>query len=328
MILKIIERHGVFHLRPQVVRVVRVYDFKVPSGITTTSFTQKGGILVGTGSGTFVEFPPGSNGKALVYDSTQPAGVNALTLESTFPPGHRNGLTIANNATDPTNDIDVGTGTARNDTDVVNMRLTSAMTKRLDAAWVAGNGNGGLDTGSKTNSTWYHIFLIAKGDGTVDWLFSTNATSPTMPTGYIYKRWIWSVYVDSGGTIRLFKHNGRRCVWKTPVLDVDVTNVSTTRGNHTIQVPPGEAVWFVCNTRMSHASSHAQIYLSNPNLTDSAPSLTAAPLSTPSNDYGGVNGHGMEYSGWTDASSQISSRANDTSTTLKLSVREWEDSRY
>ena len=47
---------------------------------------------------------------------------------------------------------------------------------------IAASGANGLDTGSEANSTWYHIWVIAKADGTVAGLFSTSASSPTMPT--------------------------------------------------------------------------------------------------------------------------------------------------
>jgi hypothetical protein len=45
------------------------------------------------------------------------------------------------------------------------------------------SGANGLDTGTEANSTWYHVFVIAKDDSTVDALISTSATAPTMPSG-------------------------------------------------------------------------------------------------------------------------------------------------
>jgi hypothetical protein len=104
------------------------------------------------------------------------------------------GLTLTNNATDATNDIDVAAGDAATDaTAPVLMTLSSTFTKRLDAAWAVGTGNGGLDTGSVANGTYY-VFLIQRSDtlGT-DVLFSTSSTSPTMPTSYDRKRLIGSV---------------------------------------------------------------------------------------------------------------------------------------
>jgi hypothetical protein len=60
-----------------VAKVYRVTPFGFPDGITTNAFTQVGGILAGTGAGTYIEKSPGANGTYLKYDSTQPGGVTA-----------------------------------------------------------------------------------------------------------------------------------------------------------------------------------------------------------------------------------------------------------
>jgi hypothetical protein len=81
------------------------------------------------------------------------------------------------------------------------MVLSSALTKRLDAAWAVGSGNGGLDTGSIANTT-YHVWLIQRSDtGAVDVLFSASATSPTMPASYDRKRRIGSIIRVSGAIL-------------------------------------------------------------------------------------------------------------------------------
>lgn len=122
--------------------------------------------------------------------------------------GYLYGLTLANNASDATNDIDISTGVAAADTSPYYlMQLTSALTKRLDAAWAVGTGNGGLDTGSIANTT-YHVWLIQRSDtGVVDALFSASATSPTMPTNYDRKRRIGAIIRDTGAIV-LFSQNG------------------------------------------------------------------------------------------------------------------------
>lgn len=71
MIVKIIERQGTFNLQPRVVRVVRVYDFKVPAGITTDLITAAGQILVGLAPGVATVIPaPTANDLTLVSDLT------------------------------------------------------------------------------------------------------------------------------------------------------------------------------------------------------------------------------------------------------------------
>ena len=70
----------------------------------------------------------------------QPAGPAASRAKA--PPE------IANNATDASNDIDIAAGACLAD-EGVPITLAAAISKRLDAAWAAGTGEGGLDTGSK-----------------------------------------------------------------------------------------------------------------------------------------------------------------------------------
>lgn len=152
----------------------------------------------------------GGTGASTVDAARANLGLSAL--------GFIYGLTLANNASDANNDIDIAVGRAASGNGVM-MVLGSALTKRLDASWVAGTNQGGLDTGSKANSTWYHMYLISNGT-TVDVLFSTSASSPTMPSGYTEKRRIGSVYTDSSGNITAFYQVGNEFYWKTPLLSI------------------------------------------------------------------------------------------------------------
>jgi len=156
--------------------------------------------------------------------------------------GFLNGLTLSNNGTDPTNDIDIAVGTAAADTSPFRlMNLASTLTKRLDAAWAVGTGNGGLDTGTIANGT-YHIFLIQRSDtGVVDALFSASATSPTLPANYDRKRRIGSI-VRSAGAILAFRQNGDQFEWVTPVADIDVTTPGTSAVTRALTVPTGIVV--------------------------------------------------------------------------------------
>ncbi|HEU6435864.1 MAG TPA: tail fiber protein, partial [Nitratidesulfovibrio sp.] len=60
----------------------------------------------------------------------------------------------------------------------------SGVSLTLDITTVGPNG---LDGGTRAASTWYSVWVIAKEDGTVAGLLSLSATSPTLPTGYMYK---------------------------------------------------------------------------------------------------------------------------------------------
>lgn len=139
--------------------------------------------------------------------------------------GHLYGLTLSNNATDATNDIDIAAGEAA-DTDGILMVLSSALTKRLDAAWAVGTGNGGLDTGSIADTT-YHVFLIQRSDtGVVDALFSTSPSSPTMPANYDRKRRIGAILRESAAIVA-FRQTGDVFKRNTQVVVRSSTSVVT-----------------------------------------------------------------------------------------------------
>ncbi|WP_448729433.1 hypothetical protein [Agrobacterium sp. 22-209-1] len=123
--------------------------------------------------------------------------------------GHISGLTLSNNATDAVNDIDIAPGEAADDSALPwCMVLSSVLTKRLDAVWAVGSGNGGRDTAAAIANDTYHVFLIQRSDtGVVDALFSLSATAPTMPANYDRKRRIGSI-IRSGGTILAFTQRG------------------------------------------------------------------------------------------------------------------------
>lgn len=179
-------------------------------------------------------------------DPTSPQGLATLnkvnSLISAIDVGTKstaNMPTLANNSTDANNDIDFSTGFCWDLS--TNIKITNiALTKRLDATFVAGTNQGGLDTGSKANSTWYACFAISKADGTADFLFSTSATAPTMPTDYINKRRIGSIRTDGSGNIMKFLQFGNDFLWDTEIVEATYTALNpTTINNLTLTTPIG-----------------------------------------------------------------------------------------
>lgn len=155
--------------------------------------------------------------------------------------GHIHGLTLSNNAADATNDIDVAIGQCASDeANPSLMALGAPITKRLDAAWSVGSGNGGLDTGTVTDDT-YHVWLIQRSDtGVVDALFSLSATAPTMPESYDRKAYLWPI-MRSGGSIVQFVQIGN-AFWKvTPTIDRSST-AAMAPGLLSLSVPTGVRV--------------------------------------------------------------------------------------
>lgn len=271
----------------------------------------------------------------LFYAGIDPSGspldrkVTSLNIQRYLPMGQNaiTGLKLSNNGSDANNDIDIAVGRVVAGTGDYNLILTSALTKQLNATWAVGTNQGGLDTGSKANSTWYHVWVIGRVDThVVDVLFSTSATAPTMPTNYTKKRRIGAIKTDSSGNIIGFLQYGDEFLWKSPpALDVDDATLTTTKKNYTLtSVPLGLAVNVLFNMVSSNAATN-RVYISNPNLTDLAPSQTATPLSTlTANTTATLFSQGRMI---TDVSQQISMRASASSTTVRVAVLGWTDPR-
>jgi hypothetical protein len=138
---------------------------------------------------------------------------------SSFPTMWLSGFEIVNNASDLVNDIDIAAGSCRDETDVIDIRVTAAVTtKRLDAVWAAGSGNGGLDTGTVAANTTYHIYVVMKADLTTDFVFTATYGSPTMPSGFVYKRRVASIVRGATTIRRMFQVGDWYMMW-TPVGD-------------------------------------------------------------------------------------------------------------
>lgn len=255
--------------------------------------------------------------------------VTSLTRQRYYPMPQDSitGLGLANNVTDANNDINIAAGRALADSGDYNLILTSALVKQLDAAWVVGTNQGGIDAGAKANSTWYHVWLIGRVDThVVDVLFSTSATAPTMPANYTKKRRIGAYRTDSSGNLMPTLWYGDYCYWKSPpFLDVDDSSLTTAKKDYALSgAPTGLVVEVFANARVAHGTL-SFVYMSNPNFTDIAASATALPLASIAT--AGSNVVFSQVRLLTDTSAQISARATASSTTLRLSVIGWKDPR-
>jgi hypothetical protein len=132
-----------------------------------------------------------ADGDLAVYNGT--SGKVLRSVSGRLPRAYLAGYGLANNATDVVNDLNIAVGECRDDTNVYDIILSTALVKRLDAAWAAGTNAGGLDTGTVTDNT-YHIYAIGNpSTGASDVLFSLSAGLPVMPSGYTMKRRIGSL---------------------------------------------------------------------------------------------------------------------------------------
>lgn len=247
-----------------------------------------------------------------------------VVLGSVVLPGYLQGLVLANNAVDAANDIDIAAGVAASDSGLDMMLLASSLTKRLDAAWAVGTNQGGLDTGAKAASTWYHVFAIKRPDtGVVDGLFSLSATAPTLPASYTLKRRIGAVRTDGSGNLIAFVQLGNHFSWVNPTLDVNLTTLDVTAQLVALRVPSGVVVEAVANIGISHASASRFVYVSPTFATDEAPlsdGNTATAVSV-----AGATQTVAAFRCWTNTSGQVRARSSGAATTFQMATLGWVD---
>lgn len=143
----------------------------------------------------------------VIYDGTNfqlMAAPRALALRDAA-----RGLVVKNNATNPNYQVDISADeiilqdASGNPMRVLNLSATADITV---------SGAGGLDTGAEATSTWYHLWVIAKADGTKSAVLSASATAPTLPSGYAHKAYMGAVYNNSSGNFANFHQTGRRVI--------------------------------------------------------------------------------------------------------------------
>lgn len=224
---------------------------------------------------------------------------------------------MGTNGADAANDIDFegGTCTSEDAAHATRVLMTGGpSTKRLDAAWVVGTGQGGLDTGAVGNGT-YHVFAIKRMDtGVVDRLFSLSATAPTLPANYTKQRRLGSILRLAGANLAFVQYTDE--FWlSTPVLDVNATNPGTAAVTRALTVPSGYRVKAYLNT-FANSAVGVQVVaflVSSLDLPDVAPSITVAPLGSVlvgvTSPVGGIGQIGGQMQVWTDTSAQVRSRA-------------------
>lgn len=260
---------------------------------------------------------------------TPPEQAQARENASAALKGQLYGLTLSNNTTDATNDIDIAAGEAAStETNPVLMVLSSAITKRLDASWAVGDGNGGLDTGSIADTT-YHVWLIRRSDtGVVDVLFSTSASSPTMPTNYDQKRRIGSILRESSAIVG-FSQMGDQFLRDAPIRSVNSANPGSTAVLYSLNVPAGIQVVADITVLLIESPTAADRYLiitcpDQDNTAAQAGTHTAAIFNTGANEWQFV--HQLVR---TDTSAQVRSDLAASSANLRVQivVNGWYDNR-
>ena len=264
----------------------------------------------------------------LAENDTLPAldGSNLTNIAAgaaAMPFGYLSGFTLSRNANTT---LGITAGASRDSTNAANMSQSSAFTKTL-ASWVAGTGNGSLDAGSLSTSTYYHVFAINNATtSTSDFLVSLSATSPTMPSGYAYFRRVGSFKTDANPFITDFSQFGDLFLWLDPPLDIEVTGVGTAAVNRTISVPTNVQVQALLNITFGNPDGASSLYISSPDVNDEvAVSSGAGPLATIVANTTGTRWAGGIIKTRTSTSAQVRSRVSLANSSIDISCLGWED---
>lgn len=154
-----------------------------------------------------------------VTPGTDPA--SWLAVNSTMPAGYLRGGDFQNDTSDPLTDIAFPMTAAKDDTDSYSINA-GVLVKAVDATWVEGTAQGGLDTGTIGASPCkVYMFAIGKSDDDTagDYLMSKSRTAPTMTLpaadGYDIKRCLgWAIW--DGTKFAKFRLRGKgatKTVW-------------------------------------------------------------------------------------------------------------------
>ena len=309
----------------------RTLEFASIVGITSTATS-----LLGFVSGTTITTMPGdilqlrgeAGGAARVINFQRGNGLGYLP-----PRSYLAGLGMSTAGSSAT--MTIAAGQSTDTTNTVIMQRSAAIAKTT-GSWSVGTAAGGLDTGTIANATWYHFYQIMRPDtGVVDVLFSTSATTPTMPANYIFKRRIGAGLTDGSAQWVLFSQIGDEFLWSASVLDVSANNPGNAAVSRTLTVPTGVAVWALVNWAITNASTGVTPFtlVSSLDQADAAPATATAPLY----NFGGniqaaanstARGWGQMWTR-TNTSAQVRTRldASDANVTIYGATLGWRDRR-
>jgi len=221
----------------------------------------------------------------MTYDASASAAKKVLlsNLPSILPRGYIDGCGTAN-GTDATNDIDFSAGVCRDSTNTVDITCAAMAGKQLDANWAPGASAGMRNSAVGIADTTYHLWAVAKADGTQDYYAHTSTVAATVLTAlqaesggsaYIYGRLIMSI-VRASASIRAYTQVGGEVLISTPLLDISNGATGTSANTGTLaSIPTGLKLLVFLN--LANASATV-LYVSSLDQTDLPASATSAPL--------------------------------------------------
>lgn len=307
------------------------YDAAIPPNITGWE-AGSGPYVVATHKLQRITITANSDGTLIPLDFPLPPIVDVYesptgSLEPALPNrGYLVGPILSTAGSSTT--FSVAAGQATDSTNLFNIILSSAISKTT-GSWAAGTGAGALDTGSTTNTTWYHAFLIKNpSNGFVDVLTSLSPTAPTLPTGYTLFRRLGGMKTNGSGQWTPFIQDGDRFTWLSAPADVNATNPGTSAVTRALSTPLGvrcEAIIYVIFSAVAPTDNPSAILITDLSITDVAPSASYATLMVYPNTANSVVPHRV----FTNTSSQVRTRLQISSTNsiLIIITNGWIDDR-
>ena len=196
---------------------------------------------------------------------------------SGLPRGYLSGLGLSNNSSDTEHDIDIAVGEARDTADGVDLTIASTFTKKIDATWASGSGNGGMANGvSLSGDTWYHVYLVELDAGGTDAGFDTSTTAAnlvaTSGVASAYRR-IGSVLTDSSSNILNFTQFQNEFIYDVQINNVNGSALGTSRVLQAVSAPLGFETRAILGLLgvVSGSNNAVRITLTHPNVTDATP---------------------------------------------------------
>jgi len=250
--------------------VILVTSYDSPTNKTTVTVLLDSGSL--SSSLSAVEYGLLSNTNRSIPVESQSLGTGFITG---FVPAHD---------TDTDHDMTITAGECRDAADTVNIESTITYAKQIDAAFAAGDDAGGMFTGAVAPSTTYHACLIQKDStGAYDWGFDTSVSGANTPTGYTFRRRLFSIITDSSSNIvnetwREMAGGGLEAMLLAPTFEFSHTasNFNTAQTGTLARIPGDVQMTAILSARFADSSPTVQscVLFSALDQADTAPNAT------------------------------------------------------
>ncbi len=266
--------------------------------------------------------------EAVVLRSVKGSPLSHSEMDNNFINPFRNlidGL-ITSNDSDADHDISVSVGVFTDSTNARTFETTSALVKQIDVNWAEGTAAGGFPTGLTLSAdTWYHFFMIAKTDGTVDAGWDTSLTATNLlsdATGYTLFRRVASHLTDGSSNILGFSQD--RDDFDFDLLESDRSSSTgvTTAVTQTLTTPLGIVTSAHLSTHIASSGS-ATVLVSPLTSTDEVPGAGKLQLITSASGQRSSNMFFVK----TNTSSQVRIRTDATGVVINISTRGYIDLR-